>query len=263
MSTSSKEAAEVVLVNDGSTDRSLEIAESIIAALAPLEVSIVTQTNQGSSAARNAGIARCTGEYILLLDADDELSFDPIPWIRQYPDASALIFSVRYAKGGSLQGIRKPPRINKRSALDILTADSAVIISSILSRKDRIRQPFETRLRTLEDWLFWMMNLSVFEHVVTFPEVISSTIHIHGGNKSSDQQSIGKYRKDIADHVLETLADTLTQKQKNNLLIQSQIGLIQQRSRISIRTFLRVPCDLTLYAKLLAYYLGIAITRYD
>lgn len=67
---------EIVLVDDGSTDRSLEVC---LEHLRPLEhlsnVDIITirQENSGLSVARNEGIFAATGDYIMFLDSDDFL----------------------------------------------------------------------------------------------------------------------------------------------------------------------------------------------
>jgi len=61
---------EIVLVDDGSTDKSLETCESL---LAGLDVKSVRQKNAGPGGARNTGILNATGEYIMFLDSDDFL----------------------------------------------------------------------------------------------------------------------------------------------------------------------------------------------
>lgn len=62
---------EIIIVNDGSTDESEQIALTLQAQYP--QVRLLTQKNKGLSQARNAGIAAANGTYILPLDADDKL----------------------------------------------------------------------------------------------------------------------------------------------------------------------------------------------
>jgi len=61
---------ECLIVNDGSTDASLEIIEIFIRDH-PGNWKMINQKNQGQTRARNAGIEKATGDYIAFLDADD------------------------------------------------------------------------------------------------------------------------------------------------------------------------------------------------
>ena len=65
---------EVIVVNDGSTDRTLEIARGF----ETHGVRVETQHNQGAAATRNNCFSLCNGDYIQWLDADDLLSPDKI-----------------------------------------------------------------------------------------------------------------------------------------------------------------------------------------
>lgn len=62
---------EAILVNDGSTDNSVAIAEDIVAG--DSRFILVHQENRGLSAARNTGLKRVSGNFVFYLDSDDVL----------------------------------------------------------------------------------------------------------------------------------------------------------------------------------------------
>ena len=61
---------ELLLIDDGSQDRSIDIAKELLEKT-ELNYRIITQENAGVSAARNRGIREATGQYITFLDSDD------------------------------------------------------------------------------------------------------------------------------------------------------------------------------------------------
>lgn len=62
---------EIVVIDDGSTDNSLNIIKRI--AKSDKRIKVFSQKNQGVSCARNLGLDKTNGKYILFLDSDDEL----------------------------------------------------------------------------------------------------------------------------------------------------------------------------------------------
>lgn len=63
------EEYEVIVVNDGSTDNSLDIINEY--ASIHSQIKVISQKNQGLGGARNTGIANSSGEYIWFVDGDD------------------------------------------------------------------------------------------------------------------------------------------------------------------------------------------------
>lgn len=79
-----QEEMEVLMINDGSPDGSLEICERYAAAHPNFKV--ISQENQGVSAARNNGIRNAKGKYLLYLDGDDTLSPETVKNVTDFFD---------------------------------------------------------------------------------------------------------------------------------------------------------------------------------
>jgi len=65
---------EIICINDGSTDNSLNILENF--ASNDDRIKVINQTNSGQSVARNNGIEKASGEYICFIDGDDWIDLD-------------------------------------------------------------------------------------------------------------------------------------------------------------------------------------------
>ena len=75
----SDEDFEVILVNDGTPDKSMEVIADIIGA--HQNIHIIEQQNQGISMARNNGMAHATGAYFIFVDSDDLLVGYNLPFL--------------------------------------------------------------------------------------------------------------------------------------------------------------------------------------
>ena len=88
---------EVIFIDDGSTDESMQILKEIMAGSEQeFSFKLLQQVNQGLSSARNIGILNATGEYIFFLDSDDEIEINFVETILtscyKYSQPDTLIF---------------------------------------------------------------------------------------------------------------------------------------------------------------------------
>lgn len=68
---------EIIIVDDGSTDETVAVANYLIQVNPEIQIKLISQPNSGQPAiARNRGISEAIGEYVLPLDADDRISSD-------------------------------------------------------------------------------------------------------------------------------------------------------------------------------------------
>ena len=89
------EDLEIICVNDGSTDDSLNILNEC--RNSDSRIRIITQENRGLGAARNTGLDNAEGKYVYFIDADDYLdlnAFEKFYQISQEKDLDLLIFKL-------------------------------------------------------------------------------------------------------------------------------------------------------------------------
>lgn len=89
---------EIILVDDGSIDNSYNIANQYLAK--DSRIKLYHQSNQGLSAARNFGLSKANGDYILFVDSDDFIELNLIECSvndLEKQDVDMVIFSCRYA----------------------------------------------------------------------------------------------------------------------------------------------------------------------
>lgn len=101
---------EIIIINDGSTDNSLQVVEELAAADSRIQV--YSQSNQGLSMARNAGITHAHGRYIYFMDSDDLLEKDAMELCYSKCEEKELDFVFFDAQSFFEEDIRNAPVLN-------------------------------------------------------------------------------------------------------------------------------------------------------
>lgn len=177
---------EVVVVNDGSTDDSVEIARSY-----GVRVIVVEQPNSGLSAARNAGIACSSGKFITLLDADDVLLPDCVSNRAALLEDPSIGLVAGYFKeindSGNVQ-----PRIPELRKIGPLPAFRQAVRRNwgppvgwtFRRRCVELCGGFDPLLRSCEDWDFVIRVASRFN--IAYDPTVQVHYRISAGQMSSN-----------------------------------------------------------------------------
>lgn len=151
---------ELIIVNDGSTDTTMSIAER--SREGDRRVRIVDKPNGGPSSARNAGIAAARGDAICFVDADDILLPDKIrrqvEFLERFPGCD-LVYSDYYVGDGDLTPVWlvsvRP--VTAKIDEDLLYRNFfAPMCPLIRSRLIAVTGGFNEQLRGAEDWEYWI-----------------------------------------------------------------------------------------------------------
>jgi glycosyltransferase involved in cell wall biosynthesis len=158
----------VIVVDDGSTDDSAQIARAM--AGGPVELCLLQKANGGLSSARNAGLAACRSEFVALLDADDVwLPHKLARQVARFRDSELANLGVVYCdyddideRGQALldfpstrltRGLRGD--IRRRLYRGNLVAGSG---SAVLLKRRCLERSggFDEQLPSSEDWELWL-----------------------------------------------------------------------------------------------------------
>lgn len=184
---------EVIIVNDGSTDPSEEVALELTHRYP--NVHYAAQVNKGPAAARNHGIRLAAGTYILPLDADDLIAPRYIAEaVRLLSDEQVRVVYCEAEFFDQRQGPWKLPPFSRR-----LLARENMIFCSALFRKAEWQQcgGYDERMTWgWEDWEFWISMLKGGGEVRKIPEVgFYYRVRKHSRRKSTNREA---KRKTIA-----------------------------------------------------------------
>jgi glycosyltransferase involved in cell wall biosynthesis len=104
-------ASEIVVVDDASTDRTVEIAEQFAADCWQCPVRVIRcLENRGAGAARKVGVRQARGEIVVMLDADGSYPAECIREIVSHFPAYDQVNGARTSEQGTLPWLRRPAK---------------------------------------------------------------------------------------------------------------------------------------------------------
>jgi glycosyltransferase involved in cell wall biosynthesis len=175
---------EVIVVDDGSTDNSAEVAGRY-------PVTLVTQKNQGAGAALNHGIRVARGQYLVRLDADDKLHPAFVErCIQVLEEHAEPAFVYTWV---ILFGARDGIFLSKPYDLCRLKLGNYIPGAAVI-RREAIRAVggFDTSLTWLEDWDLWLSlaEKSLFGRLL--PELLLYYRQHEGGGRNAPSPRIAR-----------------------------------------------------------------------
>jgi len=194
---------EIVAVNDGSTDGSLEVLQSFQERF-PAKVRVLDQSNQGQVVARNAAIAESRGEYIAFLDSDDLWLPDKLT--KQMPlfvDNVGLVYCAIYNMDEAGQTLDITPcesELRGHAYHRLLTSNGMTGGSVVLSRAAlQAVGVFDVDLSAAENWDLWIRVSKQFsidyidEPLVKYRKHVGNMSKNHGLMMNAIEQILAKH----------------------------------------------------------------------
>ncbi len=192
---------EIIIINDGSTDNSLEVATRTLEGIK--NCTILSQNNIGLSATRNIGITHATGEVIALLDADDLWNSRYLEEVKnlylEYPEAA--LFGTDYLEKYTDSNVLEPTKniISSKKNTTFLVNDffeinlfQAIITPSSFAFKKTIFEDtkFNAAIDFAEDVDFFIRSNLKYKFAYSYKPL--ATVHFDIPNQMTKSELKGK-----------------------------------------------------------------------
>lgn len=191
---------ECVIVNDGSTDNSLEIMKEYAAK--DKRYKYIDKKNEGPSIARNVAISVSDGKYILPLDSDDLIAPSyvekAVEYLEKHPSTTLVYCRARYF-GDSDEEWLLP-----EYEYDQLLFANQIFCSCVYRRSDYEKTGgYNTNMKQgLEDWDFLLSLLNRDSEVYRIPEILFYyRKHVVSRTTEANKHTQDLYNRIVANHI--------------------------------------------------------------
>lgn len=185
---------EVLLVDDGSTDETVEYLRSAYAAEERLKLIQVENGERGR--ARNIGYEAAKGEYIIFLDSDDLLLPEALSIFRKatIEEPKASLIAGKFILNDGMNKTKGPLSKYKAGYYDrsILLKGNPLACNIVIKRNTKGFAKFrEERIySSMEDWIFMLENTSHHDLLILDDYTVSMTDHDQRSMRGNQEQVI-------------------------------------------------------------------------
>lgn len=194
-------SVEVIVVDDGSTDRTAAIVKGYGA-----RVRYLHQENAERSAARNHGMRQARGAYLNFLDADDLLApeklAEQVAFLEEHPEYEVAYSRVGYfseSDGSSSIPRRKSP--SGEIAAELLYGNFITVHSPLIRREAAERTSgFDPENNRFEDWDF-LLRLALSGARFGFQDRLHARVRLHPENTIGDEVKMFEAKLRVAERI--------------------------------------------------------------
>lgn len=221
-------AFELILVDDGSTDGSVEVMESYVAHDPRLRL-LTLPTNGGGSLARAIGTTAAKGEFLAVMDSDDVAWPERLEKQVAYMDAHpsiTLAGANAYKVMGEQRVQMQMPLQDGELKARLLLVDATFVHPTIIMRRDFLRQHnlnYSAERRSDDDYEFYNRLMQSGARFANMPDTVLD-YHRHGGNSSNGSLRREKNKTPLRRYLLALFYPDLTAREVTFLAVILEKG---------------------------------------
>ena len=222
---------EIILVNDGSNDKSEDIIKE--SAKNDNRIKLYSQINQGVSVARNTGLDKATGKYIMFVDADDYIELDMVDeLIKPIQNEHTIVFCDNTEIWSKNIDERKlfcdisTKELTKEIVLEEIASGRAGLVCGKLFERNIITEnniKFDKNVKVCEDQLFFLEVVNHCEHFIHIPKAL------YNYDRRNENSATIKYQENALENQLYVLKNIEQILSKSSLSKENINSILKNR----------------------------------